>query len=194
MNWLQFTAALVKAFVWPLAFFGVFFLYRVELKKLIKTLTHVKYKDFVLGFENIENQAQVIEKETSVEIHPKQQDRNPMLLSLEDQIKETFNISPPGAILLAWSSVEMVLQTAVKRLLDLPPRPARNRTANNIKTLNDAGYLPKTHYNLLLDMKSLRNKIAHETGAYFASHNQVSGYTQAASAMVKFLNWLEPKK
>jgi hypothetical protein len=89
MDWKQFIASLVESFTWPISILLLFYLFKSEIGKLIQKLAHLKYKDLELEFEKVKQQAQIIHEEINVE-GQRPQDKEPIFLSIENQIFDTL--------------------------------------------------------------------------------------------------------
>ena len=186
MDWKQFIANLVSSVAWP-AVVGIFiFLFRGELAKIVRRLAHVKYKDLEIDFEKVKQQAKELHEEITTE---EPTVKSPVFTSLEDQILNAVDSDPSAAILLAWSALETAIASAVARLAISPESPPYRSPMHNIDALSKHAGLSKNHEHLLHEMRTLRNRVAHD-------HDSISAITQDqalnyADAAIDFIQHLE---
>lgn len=182
MDWLQFTVGLISSVAWPAVALTVIFMFRSELARIVERLAHVKYKDLELDFERVKQQAEQLQ----LEFEPEPVAQNPVFTSLEDQIMDAVERAPPAAILLAWSGLETAIAAAVSRLAISPDSPSYRSPMHNIDMLAQHGRLSKKHESLLLEMRMLRNKVAHEHDSMLSiSQEQALNYATTAVELIK---------
>ncbi|HEY8034419.1 MAG TPA: hypothetical protein VIF37_02395 [Methylobacter sp.] len=196
MDWKQFISSIIENISWPIVTLIMFFLMRDQIGKLIEKIGHLKYKDLELDFDKVKKQAEAIsvEKDKSIKVIQDPESIK-VFSSLEEQILETVEKAPSAAILLAWSMLETSLASAVSRMAISPESPSYRSPLHNIDMLEKAGLLSKQHILLLHEMRTLRNKVAHEQATTkVISEEQALEYSNTAFEMTGVLNELNRKK
>lgn len=185
MSWKEFIADIISSTVWPFVAIAIVFIFKTELAKVIQRLAHLKYKDFELDFEQVRQQAAELHKEIFEE---KAEEKNPDLVSFDDQILDIVEISPSAAILLAWSGVETAMASAVMRMAISPDPPSYRSPMHNIDMLTKFGGLATRYSNLLNNMRILRNKVAHDRNSMISiTKEQALNYINAARDVIQYL-------
>jgi len=188
MDWKQFIAQIISSTAWPILIIIILLIFKTELVQIIKRLVHVKYKDLELEFDKVKQQAEKLHKSVPEELPAPQ---SSAFTSLEDQIFDAVERAPSAAILLAWSGLETAMASAVARLKISPESPSYRSPMHNIEMLSKHGGLPKSHANLLQEMRTLRNKVAHEKDAMLSiTQDQALNYANAAIEMIQQLEQL----
>lgn len=183
MDWLQFISALIASIAWPSVAITCLLMFRSELTKVVQRVAHLKYKDLELDFEKVKQQAEELHLEIQ-QIPPAIE--SPVFTSLEDQIMDAVDRAPSAAILLAWSALETSIAAAVARLAISPEAPSYRSPIHNIEMLSKNGRLSKKHERLLHEMRTLRNKVAHQQEAMLSiSQEQALNYATAAIDLIK---------
>ncbi|NKB23561.1 MAG: hypothetical protein GKR87_04120 [Kiritimatiellae bacterium] len=109
-------------------------------------------------------------------------EENTIFSSLEEQILDSLEKAPAAAILLAWSSVETAIASAVSRLAISPESPSLRSPLHNIDMLSKYGELPKNNVVLLHDMRNLKNKTSHHQGTLMSiSQDDAASYVNPGS-------------
>jgi len=183
MDWLQFIADLVSSITWPAVALTFLLMFKAELAGIVQRLAHLKFKNIELEFDKVKQQAEDLhlkEAQKSATIE------NPIFNSLEDQIMDAVERAPSAAILLAWSGLETAIAAAVARLAISPESPSYRSPMHNIEILSRNGRLSKRHENLLLEMRMLRNKVAHEKDLMLSiSQDQALNYASTAINLIR---------
>jgi len=183
MDWLQFISGLVSSIAWPAVAMTVLFMFRGELSRIIQRIAHLKYKDLELDFEKVKQQAEELHLEVREEPPAIE---SPVFSSLEDQILDAVERAPSAAILLAWSGLETAIAATVARLAISPEPPSYRSPMHNIEMLSQYGRLSKKHEKLLHEMRTLRNKVAHEQDSLLSiSQDQALNYATTAIELIK---------
>lgn len=189
MDWKQFIAEIASSLVWPCVAVAFLVVFRTELSKIIQRLAHLKYKDLELEFDKVRQQAVELHREVSEE---RPALRSPVFSSLEDQVLDAVERAPSAAILLAWSSLETAMASAVARLAISPESPSYRSPMHNIEMLTKYGGLSQSHSKLLHEMRMLRNKVVHERESIISiTQDQALNYAQAAIDMTNYLENLK---
>jgi hypothetical protein len=191
MDWKQFITQIVSSTAWPVLVIIIILIFKRELAKIVQRLAHLKYKDLELEFDKVKQQAEELHKDEPKELlAPK----SPVLTSLEDQILDAVERAPSAAILLAWSGLETAMASAVAGLAISPEPPSYRSPIHNIEMLSKYGGLPKSHANLLQDMRILRNKVAHEKDAILSiTQDEAWNYVNVAIEMIQQLEQFKRK-
>lgn len=193
MDWKQFLSSLIENLSWPISILVMFFLVRDQIGRLIEKVGHLKYKDLELDFDKVKKQAEAIvaPKEDASKVI-KDLESVKVFNSLEEQILETVEKAPAAAVLLAWSTLETSIASAVSRLSISPESPSYRSPLHNIDMLEKSGEISKQHVILLHEMRTLRNKIAHEQTTTIAiTSAQAIEYSNTAIELVGILNNLK---
>jgi len=199
MDWKQFLASAIENLAWPVTVAIMFFFVREQVGQLIEKLGKLKYKDLELDFskikqktaatENIKNDEKV-EKGVAITDPESKQVFN----VLEEQIFEAVESSPTVSILLAWSYVETALSSAVSRTNSELDRASAS-PLKNIQFLERGGKLSLQQLELLHEMRTLRNKLAHEVSSKLNIHaEQALDYANTAVEMARFLEGVDRKR
>jgi hypothetical protein len=149
MDWLTFTAALIKALAWPavLVFFGV--LLRKELRALLHRLATRLSKFKAMGFEGeFTNEVQKMVSNLPVEEQQKVEDAVPPALK-----GSTGDPNPVARIKHAWEMVQSALRGSLKideRKLDVVYDPQLM-----IREALRQKLLTKAEYDAVVDMRSM---------------------------------------
>ena len=118
--------------------------------------------------------------------------KSPIFTSLEDQVLDAVERTPSAAILLAWSGLETAIASAVARMAISPESPSYRSPMHNIDMLTKYAGLSKSHAKLLYELRTLRNKVAHERDSILSiTQNQALNYANAAIDMIQHLEHLE---
>lgn len=183
MDWLQFISGLVSNLAWPAVALTFLFMFKAELAKIVQRIAHLKFKDLELDFDKVKQQAEGLHLEVAQEPAVIE---SPVFTSLEDQIMDAVERAPSAAILLAWSGLETAIAATVARLAISPESPSYRSPIHNIEILSRNGRLSKKHEKLLLEMRMLRNKVAHEQDSMLSiSQDQALNYASTAIDLIK---------
>jgi uncharacterized protein YutE (UPF0331/DUF86 family) len=196
MDWKQFISSIIEHVSWPIVILIIFVLLREQISKLIEKIGHLKYKDLELDFDNVKKQAEAIgnKKENSYKVI-KDSESEKVFNSLEEQILETVEKAPAAAVLLAWSTLETAIASAVSRLAISTESPSYRSPLHNLDMLEKHSEISKEHVNLLHKMRELRNKIAHEqTITISITEEQALEYSNTAIEFIGTLNDLNRTK
>jgi hypothetical protein len=192
MEWKQFIASLVASLAWPAAIAAIVLIFRSELTRILQRLAHLKYRDLELEFEKVRQQAEELHEELPRE---EPTSRDPVVLSLEDQIWEAVERAPSAAILLAWSVLESAIASAVMRLAISPEPPSFRSPMHNIEMLSKYAALPDQYAHLLNGMRALRNNVAHHRDSTSSiTQEQARNYAKIAIDMVQHLEHMQRSK
>lgn len=152
MDIYQFISSLVNSLIWPVVAIVFLFKFSDPLAKVVKSLARMRYKDFELDFGNeLDSIESKVPELASITLD----------VNIEKEVEEVATISPMAAIPLAWSHVEAELSNAIKRLAISADYPAYNSSLKNIELLKEHKFIRTQDYNLLNELRKLRNNVAH---------------------------------
>lgn len=160
MNWLPFISQILDSIAWPAVTLICVLILRKPLKNLLPTLRRAKYKDFDLQFgerlEELENKADKANLPEKLEV-PIWKYEAPENWTLGDYLEKLAIVSPRVAIIEAWRHVEITLRdTALRNNIEIS-----KNTRVIAKRLIETEKLPKNVFNLLEDLRALRNRAVH---------------------------------
>jgi len=191
MSWKQFISEIISSLAWPVIICIILIIFRIEIRKIVEQLTHIKYKDFEADFEKVKLKADYVHK------HVANKDNtinNPIFASLEKQILDSIDLAPAASILLAWSSIESAIASAVSRLAISPEPPSYRSTKHNIEMLLKYSELSEKFAVILDEMRTLRNKIAHERNVMISITNKHAKiYSNIAIDIIQEIEQLKRK-
>lgn len=152
MGTLEFIAALVEDLVWPLTVVLGIFVFRGPISNLLPFLQRLRYKDFVVEFnqklDEVETQVAAITGEGAD-------------VRVEDDMLELAQAHPRGAVIDSWLAIEKAIRDVAasrKMEVDLP----RQRSTLAIeRELARSRVLSPAVVSLLRDLRSTRNEVAH---------------------------------
>ncbi len=189
MNWKQFVAQIVTGTAWPVIVIIIILIFKTEFAKIIQRLAHLKYKDLELEFEKVKQQTEELQKDVPEDPSAP---KSPVFISLEDQILDAVEIAPSTAILLAWSSMEAAMASAIERLAISSKSQASGPPRHAIEWLSRYGELPRSYADLLHQMRILRNKVVHEREAMLSiTQDQAQNYANSVIDMIHRLEQLK---
>ena len=182
MDWLTFTAEVVKALAWPAAILFSIAILRKPLSGLIPLLQRLKYKDLELEFgkkiQELKADAAKALPVSVPEIAPS--------TSVSDSIIQLAEISPRASIVEAWRELESTAAEAASRhQVGLTPREVRS-TAELANALERAKILDHNRLNLFHNLRALRNKAAHSPDFALDSSSALE-YADLAGRLEQYL-------
>jgi hypothetical protein len=184
------TLELVKSFVeltkgvaWPLAVLAIAILFRKEIRRLLRRLTKLKYKEAEAEFSEmlLKAQADAPEVLSPPEPETEEEERHKRIFA------ELAARSPRSAVLEAWREVESALREAVTanriKLSDrdmISPREL-------IRALEGRKLIDLKTARLLYDLRALRNEAAHAPDAEFGTTQGALDYAALATRVLDLL-------
>ena len=192
IGWKEFIASMLSSIAWPSVLILIFISLKTQIVYLFNKIAHFKYKDLEVDFDRVKTHAEAIQanefKPDEIE-EPTLRNDSSVFNTLEEQILETAEVSPSAAILLAWSSLEVALSTAVNRYQPNSGNIPSRSTLHNIETIEKSGELSKSHIKLINEMRVLRNKVSHESEILMSiNQNQALDYARTAIDLINSLN------
>ena len=167
MDWLQFLVSVLGLFAWPATVVVVVVLMRTQLRRVLLTLTRLRYKDLELDFGR--ELKEVEKKAREIDVKPSGPPPRPLaaprdsaqILAEAERLAEEF---PEPAVALARSAVEDELLSAVMRLAISPHYPPHNSALRNVQLLLDQKSIDHETFDVLTRMRNLRNIAVHGRG------------------------------
>lgn len=142
---------IIDILAWPLTIIVVVMMLRSPLSSLVPTLKRLKYKDLELEFEREANKI-LAEVERDL---PEQPNSEP---SEHKNINVKFSqtrLEPVDEIMSSWRNIELKLREMSGEGM------ARRSTGQMIRELTQSGAITVEISKLILDLSSLRNRVAH---------------------------------
>jgi hypothetical protein len=174
---LSFVSSVIQAIAWPAAVFGVGYILRGEIRKLIGSLNSLTWKGAKAEFAQKLEEAEAAGENLPEEATPS---------SATDRFKELAIISPRAAVTETWRDVESAIDRyLLSQHFDLePPRKP------GWLDLRKAG-LPSTVRATIDDLRVLRNSVAHGEDASLTA-DEALAYRTLADRVVAALTDLTP--
>ena len=193
MSWLQFISAIVSSVAWPATLIVLVWMLREPLRRVLLTITSLKYKDLEVDFgrelKELEEKAKVINitpiNRTALPSPAK--DEPSQILADAERLAADF---PGPAVALAWSAVESTLMQAVMRLAISPDYPSDNSAYKNTKLLAGQGLLDTQTLEVFERLRNLRNIAVHGGGGVQISFDEAREYVAIARGVVEKLTAL----
>lgn len=168
--------SLASSLAWPLFIFWAVWLIREPLKKLISRIDTIKYKDLEMtvnsDMENIGERAEALEPETS---------------DFQAEILGTFDEDPQITVIKSWASVEDSIERLLNKMRPQLGWSGRMYTTKGIHILRHANIIEPELASLLLDMRAVRNLVAHGRETNLLDHN-VRRYVEAATRVASIVD------
>ena len=195
MTLLEFIASIISSSAWPAALVAIGLVLREPLKRVLLTLTRVRYKDMEVDFgrelEKAAEQAQRIDVKPVLPAPTGKEKDSAAILGEAARLVDEF---PEPAVALAWSAVERELMAAVMRLAVSPDYPPHNTPVRNIQILREHGLIDHSTYDLLNRMRNLRNIAVHgHGGAGPVTADEAREFFALAGGVVERLKSLKRK-
>lgn len=192
MDWMAFTASLVKSLAWPTAVLIVAVVFKSELSSLLRRLrsgkvlgTEWTFGDELSKVETVRATADVVAGRPAKSLGLRNTgDIDQTLIKLA---VETADDNPSYAVLAAWEKVLVEIDSMLRkgeRLLDLPTlkgAPRKLPAARLIGMLEQATIVPPGFRETFERMLDLRNRVA---------HGQANPTPGEAVAYIESADWL----
>lgn len=167
MNYLEFVAAVVGALAWPVATIVLAFLVRSPLRRVLLSLTRLKYKDMEIDFGRELSRIEAEAKSIDLTPAPVPEPYGHGPENSTEQLREAARLTndfPEPAVALGWAAVEQELQAAAIRLRLAVDQGRSAAPLRIIPVLRADGYLDDRMNDILNRMRNLRNMAVH--GSY----------------------------
>ena len=174
MDVFEFITTLVEALVWPLTVVLAIFAFRRPISTLLPFLQRLKYKDFVLEFN---------QKLDDVNAQVAAVTRDGAEIPVASELLELAQIHPRGAVIDSWLAVEAAIrQVATSR--GIVADPLRRRSTFSVeRELARSGVIEPSVVSILRELRSIRNEVAHRLDLP-VTPEMARQYASAASRMV----------
>jgi len=190
MTLFEFISSITSSLAWPVIVLIIVFILKNPLSKILLSLTKFRYKDLEIEFERLRSSAKALPETIESKTIPESE--RIIYASLEEQIADIAPRSPEGAILIAWSTIEAAVSSAIMRLAISPESPSYRSVIHNIECLKKYTDIDKTAFAALDDLRIVRNQIAHvRDGRYKISVEQALSYGKTAEKIIKILQNLK---
>lgn len=170
MDKLQFIASLIGSLAWPLAVVGLGLMFRDEVKALLAKVKHAKGAgielDFAVDIKRVVLEAEHVKQEAASDRPDIPHVIQEQTSEEKDRLYELLRERPSALILDAWRDVEKAVQDILTEM-DLTVGVVARRNAPPTLwpgVLQKQGFLSHEEAALVVDLRMLRNKVAHAQG------------------------------
>lgn len=164
MDALQFVVEIVKALAWPVVFLIIFYALRKPLATLIPLIEEFKYKDFVVKFRAVLEQAKIEALPGSAPTALEAKKTDPFAQQRLDLYKAA-TLVPTAAILQAWSILEEATLLKISELGLMPVGGGIRGSSRLAHVLLDRSAITLEDFKLFHALRELRNQAAHKPDA-----------------------------
>ena len=190
MTLFEFISSIISSLAWPAIVLIIVFILKNPLSKILISLTKFRYKDLEMEFERLQSSADALPETIENETIPESE--RIIYTSLEEQIHDISQRSPEGAILIAWSTIEAAISSAIMRLAISPVSTSYRSVIHNIECLKKYTNFDNIVFAILDDLRVVRNQVAHaRDGRYKVSVEQALSYGKTAEKIIKILQNLK---
>jgi len=159
LDWLEFVSAMTGSLAWPLAVVIVAAIFRSQISAFLKKIRAISYGDA---------RVELAEKLDAIEDASREAaNQAPELTSdlpiPDERFRSLVEIAPSAAIIDAWAKIEVQLRSIAKRRsYDQQISGSPYRT---MKKLKEDRLITPSVYEMLRDLRSTRNVVAHNQHA-----------------------------
>jgi len=175
MSWKQFIASVIASLAWSTVVLVLAIVLRSSIVDLIVRLRRIKHKDTELEFEQ-----QVMKIESAL---PPSKTRSK---ALPKSLEELVVVSPRAAVMESWTMVESLFY---KKAIDSGALEATKRRvafSRAFEVVWKQGVIDPSTARAILEMRELRNRVAHDENAYVGIED-ARRYAELASSLVEKL-------
>ena len=157
LDWMEWSASIVKAVAWPLAAIAISFIFRNQIGRLLDRIEELNWGDKKAKFGDKLDVA-----EETATIVQGQVTETPRESGSDAEIKfeRLLAISPEAAILDAWHSIEMLLDTLLEEIPNIRATTMMSPTEKT-RVLLRHGIISPSVFRTLVQLRDLRNQAAH---------------------------------
>jgi hypothetical protein len=172
---------IISAVAWPTLVFGIVWLFRREIEKLLKR-PHIRigYGAIKIRLDKAEKTAEELEETPADTIAPATPEE-------QERVSELAKESPRDAILAMRTKLEEAIVSYADAKELVVPGPRRN-IAKLIRVLRKRGFIDKTISTLLDDLRSIGNSVALDGSE--PTESEAFRYKGLADDVIKQLNFL----
>ena len=167
--------SLASSLAWPGFVFWMVWLLKEPLKTLISRIDTIKYKDLEMTVNA--DMGAFSKRVNALETRPTE---------IQTEILGTFDEDPRITIIKSWASVEDAIDRLLKETQGQLGWSGKMYTAKGIHVLRHAGIIDPELASLLLDMRTVRNLVAHNREIQLLDRN-VRQYVQAAARVASIV-------
>lgn len=156
-NSLNFINGLVSSIAWPLAIFGIAFLFRSQIRKILTSIKSFKYGEFEGKLEQLEEVA-LTSNVTGESVEHQDNARSTELFKLAEK-------HPHSAILEAWRDIQMSIDDLLRRLKadkGIDKDYLRSTPLHKIGYLSGFSVLSPSDLAILHNLREMRNIASHD--------------------------------
>ncbi len=167
---------IIDILAWPFTIIVVVMMLRSPLSELVPTLKKLKYKDLELEFEKEANKI-LAEAERDLPEPPKPEPIEHKDTGIRFSLRR---LEPTDEIMKSWRNLELKLREMSGDEI------SKRSTGQMIRELTKTGAIPVETSRLILELSSLRNKVAHtdeEAISYKVSSSFRESVTRVLSAL-----------
>ncbi len=158
MDWLQWSSSIIGSLAWPVAAVFIAFIFRAQIGALLKRIKEASWGDKSVSFAD---ELDKIEKSTPELDEAADNTLEPSTPQLDDRYQKLLAIAPNAAIIEAWGEVEEAIRKAAK-LHGIVTSDPNNMTADRLAVgLATKRHLTVDAMKMILEMRMLRNRAAH---------------------------------
>lgn len=162
MDWLTFISSTLGSLAWPAIVFGIAYLFREQIGRLIDRIKKVSVGDKSVDFAERLDEA---EAEATTALPPAVAEPAPAA-ALDARTTQLIALSPSAAIVTTWRQIEAEVTKRAVPLISRFGASATNRDGRvsfraSAKMLLQSGHISASTYALLLDLNEMRNRASH---------------------------------
>ena len=178
MDWLTFTAAVIKAVAWPLTALIIILVLRRPLLNLLPLLQQLRVKGIELEFGR---RVEVLAADAAAELPPAG-GAGSTLPPLRPPVAQLAEVSPRAAVLESWLEVRGAAVDALRRR-GVPYRSREVESPLGLRrALEEAGILDAPTLGVFDELRNLRNAAAHAP-AFSIDPGSALDYARLASRL-----------
>lgn len=185
MNILEFISSIIKSLVWPALIFFIIYRFSDPLKEMILNISRLKFKDLDVTFSKALDKIEEKAEDAGLIIE-QYSERKILQRTPEQLINEAAELSsnyPEASILLAWQSVELSMSNLMDKIPHIESNIAPSNSYNMMKNLVSKQIIDGNTFDMLNDMRMLRNKTSHVASESIAP-SSAQKYVSLAKAII----------
>lgn len=177
-TWLDFVSSVVASLAWPIAIVLIALILKKPIVNLLRTLRFLRYGDVEFEFD------QELKKiEGKIE---ENQPLPPVQTIEESKAKDLFEelvaASPKAAVLATWQEVEYTMNELANQL-NIDTKSWRS-PVNLVNVLKSNEQITSNAVELLLELRKLRNRLAHTGPSVEIAESEARRYREIANSVI----------
>ena len=164
MNAFQFISSIIHSLAWPVTILTLVILLQEPIRRSLRSLTKLRYKDLQLDFErglgHLEEKANLITAALTT-AQPTSEPTRRDSLQLVSEAQRLAEDLPEASVALGWSAVEDELMSVVMELGISPDYPPHNSWLKNAELLAEQNAIDAGTLDVLKGLRNLRNTAVH---------------------------------